>query len=278
MITAEFHPEVRRDLEDIWEHIGADNPDAADRVITEIVDAIDAVVPFRGRGSPTPKSHFKAFALSPRPRISGCLCARGKAAVGCGRDARTAQSARDGRDSQRQRLGLSYATNRPRRGPLLQWNRRSCLCGSLQGSVSPHIGNALWLVSALPVWYLSPISNPLAAGILSLIPFAGSLALVGGAIVGILQRRPSLLLFGVSPFISECYVAIAGALRGELPGDLGMVPASIFAVVQAAFLIWFLKYRLKEGRLAVFALSFFCVSYAFFALFVGAMAFADSWL
>jgi plasmid stabilization system protein ParE len=46
MITYDFHPEVRRDLDEIWDFIGADNPEAADRLIAEIIDAIDALVPF----------------------------------------------------------------------------------------------------------------------------------------------------------------------------------------------------------------------------------------
>jgi hypothetical protein len=144
--------------------------------------------------------------------------------------------------------------------------------------VNPHIGNALWLVSALPLWYLSSVANPLGAGVLSLIPFVGSLALVGGAVIGIVQRRPSLIYLVVSPFISECYVAVAGALRGQVPGNAGLVPASVFAVVQAAFLIWLLVHRLKGARLAASALALFCASYAFFAWFVGAMAFANDWL
>jgi hypothetical protein len=144
--------------------------------------------------------------------------------------------------------------------------------------VNPHIGNALWLFSALPLWYVSPIANPLGAGVFSLIPFVGGLALVVGAVIGIVQRRPSLIYFVVSPFLSECYVAVAGALRGQLRGAAGLVPASVFAVVQAAFLIWFLIYRLRGARLAAFALALFCASYAFFAWFVGGMAFADDWL
>jgi plasmid stabilization system protein ParE len=39
-------PDARDDLDEIWEYIAADNPDAADRVITEILDAIRAVMPF----------------------------------------------------------------------------------------------------------------------------------------------------------------------------------------------------------------------------------------
>ena len=54
MITYDFHPEVRFDLDEIWEFIGADNPDAADRVIAEIVAAVDALVPFPGQGHRRP--------------------------------------------------------------------------------------------------------------------------------------------------------------------------------------------------------------------------------
>jgi plasmid stabilization system protein ParE len=54
MIAYDFHPEVRRDLDEIWDFIGADNPDAADRVIAEIIEALDAVVPFPGAGHRRP--------------------------------------------------------------------------------------------------------------------------------------------------------------------------------------------------------------------------------
>ena len=54
MNTYDFHPEVRLDLDEIWEFIREDNLDAADRVIAEILAAIDAVVPFPGRGHRRP--------------------------------------------------------------------------------------------------------------------------------------------------------------------------------------------------------------------------------
>ena len=46
-----FHPDARSGLDEIWDYIGADNLDAADQVITEILAAIRAVVPFRNRKS-----------------------------------------------------------------------------------------------------------------------------------------------------------------------------------------------------------------------------------
>ena len=54
MIIYDFHPEVRRDLDEIWDFIAADNAAAADRLITEIIDAIDALVPFPGAGHRRP--------------------------------------------------------------------------------------------------------------------------------------------------------------------------------------------------------------------------------
>ena len=54
MITYDFHPEVRRDLDEIWDFIGEDNPGAADQLIAETVNAIDALVPFPRVGRKRP--------------------------------------------------------------------------------------------------------------------------------------------------------------------------------------------------------------------------------
>ena len=54
MITYDFHPGVRLDLDEIWEFVGADNPGVAGRLITEIVAAVDALTPFPGVGHKRP--------------------------------------------------------------------------------------------------------------------------------------------------------------------------------------------------------------------------------
>ncbi len=54
MTGYEFHPEARRDLDEIWEYIRADNLDAADRVIVAILSAIRRVVPFPHSGHHRP--------------------------------------------------------------------------------------------------------------------------------------------------------------------------------------------------------------------------------
>ena len=137
--------------------------------------------------------------------------------------------------------------------------------------------NALWLVSALPVWYFSAIANPFRAGILSFIPFVGTLGLVAGGVIGVVQRARALLLFFFPFAVSECYVAIAGSLRGQLRGNESLAPSCIFILVQLA-LIGYFVYRGRRARLAALALSLFSASYALFALFVGGLAFADDWL
>jgi plasmid stabilization system protein ParE len=50
MIGYDFHPEARLDLDEIWEFIRCDNLDAADRLITEVFDAVRALVPFPYQG------------------------------------------------------------------------------------------------------------------------------------------------------------------------------------------------------------------------------------
>lgn len=49
-----FHPGALSDLDDIWEFIRADNLDAADRVIAEILSSVATLVPFPGRGHRRP--------------------------------------------------------------------------------------------------------------------------------------------------------------------------------------------------------------------------------
>ena len=49
-----FHPDAITDLEEIWEFIATDNLDAADKILQEIYEAIQALVsfPYLGHGRP----------------------------------------------------------------------------------------------------------------------------------------------------------------------------------------------------------------------------------
>jgi len=50
MTGYDFHTEASVDLDDIWEFIAAESLDAADRVIEDILAAIDVLVPFPHQG------------------------------------------------------------------------------------------------------------------------------------------------------------------------------------------------------------------------------------
>jgi plasmid stabilization system protein ParE len=41
-----LHPQAYADLDEIWEYIAADSVDAADRILEEIYEAIQSLVPF----------------------------------------------------------------------------------------------------------------------------------------------------------------------------------------------------------------------------------------
>ena len=49
-----LHPEAYTDLDDIRNYIAHENPDAADRVMSEIFDTIRALVPFPNQGHKRP--------------------------------------------------------------------------------------------------------------------------------------------------------------------------------------------------------------------------------
>jgi toxin ParE1/3/4 len=49
-----LHPEAFTDLDDIRNYIAHENPDAADRVMSEIFDTIRALVPFPNQGHKRP--------------------------------------------------------------------------------------------------------------------------------------------------------------------------------------------------------------------------------
>ena len=54
MIEYGFHPEALSDLDEIWEFIAADNVDAADRVIADILSRIGNLVDFPAQGRKRP--------------------------------------------------------------------------------------------------------------------------------------------------------------------------------------------------------------------------------
>ena len=49
-----LHPKAYTDLDEIWEYIAADDPEAADRVVEETYDAVRRLVPFPHLGHKRP--------------------------------------------------------------------------------------------------------------------------------------------------------------------------------------------------------------------------------
>jgi toxin ParE1/3/4 len=49
-----LHPEAYTDIDEIWEYIAVDNPDAADRICEEIYYAIGGLVAFPNQGHKRP--------------------------------------------------------------------------------------------------------------------------------------------------------------------------------------------------------------------------------
>lgn len=50
MTGYDFHPGARTDLDEIWDYIAEKNPDAADRVINDILSAVRVLLPFPYQG------------------------------------------------------------------------------------------------------------------------------------------------------------------------------------------------------------------------------------
>ena len=69
-----LHPEAFADLDEIREYIAEDNPDAADRVISEIFDGIGAGVLSRS-GISTDQSDHASTAVQASARVCDRLCA-----------------------------------------------------------------------------------------------------------------------------------------------------------------------------------------------------------
>jgi toxin ParE1/3/4 len=54
MTGYDFHPEAVVDLDEIWDFIAGDNPNAADRAIAEILAAVNKLVSFPKQGHKRP--------------------------------------------------------------------------------------------------------------------------------------------------------------------------------------------------------------------------------
>jgi len=137
------------------------------------------------------------------------------------------------------------------------------------------VGDAVWLLLALPPWFFANLGDPTGAGLLTAVPAAGALSLFIGFLLAV--RRPSRrLLAFLLPFGgSEALVAAAGFGRGDVPDPTAILLA--FLGVQLALSIGLVIFARGSLRAAL-ALAIFSIGYAAFAAFVAAMAFPDRWV
>lgn len=122
---------------------------------------------------------------------------------------------------------------------------------------------------------------PLSAGALTLVPAIGLIALATGVVLGAVKRKRDLLWFLALFAASEALVAVAGAMRGQVPlgepENLLSFGLLLFLGAQVA-VSGYLTYRMKGARAAASALGVFCVTFAAAAAFVAAMSFTNNWL
>ena len=92
-----FHPEAGIDIVEIWEYIAADSLEATDRVIGDIHQSLEALVPFPHRGHRRPDPPGGRCALFSCV-LPDCLRSREEAVSGLRPYARPPQPTRHGRD------------------------------------------------------------------------------------------------------------------------------------------------------------------------------------
>jgi plasmid stabilization system protein ParE len=100
MTGYDFHPEAFSDLDEIWEFIRADSPDAADRMIAEILSRTRALVGFPNQGYRRPDLTSRPLRFVGVREYLVVYCTGRKAAVDYRRHAWPPQPAHNGRNSQ----------------------------------------------------------------------------------------------------------------------------------------------------------------------------------
>ena len=100
-----LHPEAFQDIDGIWEYIAKDNQDAADRVLGDILAALEMLASSPHAGHHRVDFTLPSFAILARTQLPNCLRPGGAPTLGRRRDPRTAQSACHRCHSPRERIG-----------------------------------------------------------------------------------------------------------------------------------------------------------------------------
>jgi hypothetical protein len=143
------------------------------------------------------------------------------------------------------------------------------------------MGNAGWLVRVLPAWFASLFHAAFAPDdgfkVLGILAVSGVLAFVVGAVIAVLRsnRRPFAILASI--LLSFIVVAIAGAMRGKVHGELLSVILWSVTILQCAIGVA-VVYWARGVRLAAAMMVPLCASFWLFSELVAAMSFQDVWL
>lgn len=137
-----------------------------------------------------------------------------------------------------------------------------------------------WFLSA-QVWFFNAVIDSRVDLFFRLFSTLPLVCLVAGLVLA--KRRPHRILWwaAVSFGISIGYLAFAGSLRGAIPKGILLDWGATallwsFAALQIGCVVT-LVWRSRGSRRAAALLGGFCLPYAVFCFFVGAMSLADSW-
>lgn len=130
-----------------------------------------------------------------------------------------------------------------------------------------------WL---LPFWYLDAALN-IPKEPFGLIVSVGFICLLIGCIWGVVIREKRLSAFLLPFAASQIFVAISGFMQGKVAEPMASLVLLSFITLQLAG-AGYLIFTLKGARLPATLLAIFAMSYAAFAAFIAAMAFANDWI
>ncbi|MEZ5809914.1 MAG: hypothetical protein R3D45_00740 [Rhizobiaceae bacterium] len=139
------------------------------------------------------------------------------------------------------------------------------------------MNNAIWLITAVPQWFVATVTTPFAQGFVSAVPAFGVYFLAIGIVLGLFSRRLGLLTFLIPLGLSVALIAAAGYMRGRIYDTTFLEPGMLAFVCVQALLAVYLAYRVEGGRLPGTALAGFSVAHALFVSDIATMSLTNNW-
>jgi len=118
-----------------------------------------------------------------------------------------------------------------------------------------------WYVTEPATYYFLRLLDPFVGNPLSFIPPISVVCLLVGALLAVIKKQFSLLIFLGSPIATHVLFLLAALLGGDFP--LSVLFFSSFFITQFVFCCY-LVFQLRGIRVAASLLSIFSLSYAFF--------------